>query len=821
MKPASLALAGAASLALCFAAQAEAAEGRYVLKTDHGVLEIDALREDVLRVRIARDVLPEDASFAVRPEQREAHVPMQVEEGADSIVLKTPRLQARLSRRDFHLTILDSEGKVLLDDAAPETTPLSYENKGFRLKKAMAPDAHYFGLGDKTGGLDRRGQAFANWNTDAFLFQDWSDPLYKSIPFVLQADERGRSLGLFLDNTWRTSFDFGRTERDRLVIGAEGGPIDYYILAGPDPRQVVEAYGWLTGVQPLAPRWSLGFQQSRWSYPTEAKAREIVSRLKADKIPSDVLYLDIDYQDRDRPFTVNKAAFPDLQRMVADFKAAGVHTILITDLHIAKADYPPYATGKAIDAFVKDPDGKDFVGPVWPGAALFPDFSRKTVRDWWGGLYADFVHMGVGGFWNDMNEPAVFLTRSKTMPLNVIHHIDQPGFAPRAASHLEMHNLVGMLNSQGTYEGLLKLDPDHRPFVLTRASFAGGQRYAATWTGDNTSSFAHINLSISQLSNLGLSGFAYAGDDIGGFAGHAPSPELLTRWIEIGAFNPIFRDHAEYHKPPQEVWAQGAEQEAIRRRFIEERYRLMPYIYSLAEENSRTGLPIMRPVFLDYPVVLSRIDADFGMGGSFLLGRDLLVAPSTTIESPQDYVVSLPGAGWYDYWSGLQLRPSSARNPSTDGPLSPHETIETPRLDRLPVFVRPGAIIPRQPLVQSTMEAPDGPLELHVYRGEDCRGSLYWDDGETFAYKRGEFLRQAFACDSAAGKLSFLIGAREGRFAPWWKTVRLVVHGWTEGEAKAALDSKALAAKYDAAAQTLTLDLPDTATAARVEIASR
>ena len=178
MKPASLALAGAAGLALCFAAQAEAMEGRYVLTTDRGVVEIDALREDVLRVRIARDVLPEDASFAVRPEQRAAHVPMQVEEGADSIVLKTPRLRARLSRRDFHLTILDSEGKVLLDDAAPETTPLSFENKGFRLKKAMVPDAHYFGLGDKTGGLDRRGQAFANWNTDAFLFQDWSDPLY-------------------------------------------------------------------------------------------------------------------------------------------------------------------------------------------------------------------------------------------------------------------------------------------------------------------------------------------------------------------------------------------------------------------------------------------------------------------------------------------------------------------------------------------------------------------------------------------------------------------------------------------------------------------
>ncbi len=332
--------------------------------------------------------------------------------------------------------------------------------------------------------------------------------------------------------------------------------------------------------------------------------RRIADRLRSERIPADVIWLDIDYQLKNRPFTVDPDRFPHFDQMIKDLRAQHIRTVVITDLHIAdlpNAGYKPYDEGIAGDHFVKNPDGSTYVGTVWPGKAVFPDFTRKASREWWGTLYSDFVGKGVAGFWNDMNEPAVFLVPSKTMPDDVQHRIDEPGFAPRTASHLEIHNVFGMQNTRGTYEGLLKLQPDSRPFVMTRASYAGGQRYAATWTGDNSSTWNHLRQTTPQLLNLGLSGFAMAGADVGGFAG-SPQPELLTRWLEVAAFHPIDRDHTAIGTNPQEPWENGtAEDLSLRRRYIEERYRLLPYLYTTAEEMSRTGLPIMRPLFLEFP----------------------------------------------------------------------------------------------------------------------------------------------------------------------------------------------------------------------------
>ncbi|MGZ3306757.1 MAG: glycoside hydrolase family 31 protein, partial [Asticcacaulis sp.] len=533
----------AASLIALMAGAAQARTlDRFVIDRAGIRLEVSALRADIVRIRAGRDSLPEDASWAVSQEVREHRVPLDVTEAAGVAQLRTSELVVKVNEQTLAVTVTDTAGRVVLADAPGQG--LSLETKGFRLRKAMPEDAHYFGLGDKAGPLDRRGEAFTLWNTDNFGFGVTGDPLYKSIPFVLGADESGHAFGLFVDDTWRTGFDFGTAERDALSITAEGGPVDYYVMDGPDPKAVEGQYAYLTGTASLTPLWALGFQQSHWSYMTQKEAQGIADHLRADRIPADALYLDIDYQDRTRPFTINTTAFPDLPGLVSRLKSQGMHLVLITDLHIAYAPdqgYAPYDSGAKAGLFVRKADGSTFIGPVWPGDAVFPDFSRTIARDWWGGLYADFVKMGVAGFWNDMNEPSVFKVRSKTMPLDNLHRIEEPGFTPRDATHAEMHNVYGMLNSRGTYEGVLKLDPDQRPFVLTRASYAGGQRYAATWTGDNSSSWAHLRLSTSMLNNLGLSGFAYSGDDIGGFAGDAPSAELLTRWIEIGAFNPIFR----------------------------------------------------------------------------------------------------------------------------------------------------------------------------------------------------------------------------------------------------------------------------------------
>ncbi len=766
------------------------------------IVEISAPRDDVIRVRAGRGRLPEDASWAVPPGVRTHRQTMALTQTGPTVQLRTAALIVRLNTATLELEIDDVAGHVVLADAPRRALVITPGAAGapdsIELRKQMPADAHYFGLGDKTGPLDRRGGAFTLWNTDASQFSESTDPLYKSIPFMLGVAETGGSVGVLFDNTWRSHFDFGKSERDTLLIGAEGGPVDYYVLAAADPKTVIETYAKLTGTAPLAPLWALGFQQSRYSYATESEARAIARRLRSDRIPADVLYLDIDYQDRNRPFTVSSQAFPDLPGFIADLGAMHLHTVLITDLHIARAPdehYAPYDSGAAQGVFLARPDGSTYVGKVWPGDSVFPDFSRASVREWWGGLYADFVRAGAAGFWNDMNEPALFDVRSKTMPLDTVHRIEEAGFEPREASHAEMHNVYGMLNSRATYEGLLKLAPDRRPFVLTRASYAGGQRYAATWIGDNTSTWNHLRLSIAMLNNLGLSGFAYAGDDIGGFSGPGPSPELLTRWIEIGAFNPIFRDHCEKGKTAQEPWVGGPIQEAIRRRYIEERYRLMPYLYALAEENSRTGLPLMRPVFLEFPQQLSRADGPGGNAGQFMLGPDLLVTPAPIGESPDPYLVSLPGSGWYDYWTGL--RQSLA------------EVTETPRLDRLPVWVRPGSIIPREPLVQSTAEMPRGNLQLWVYPGPDCVGHLYVDDGVSFAYRSGDYLRQSIRCRTEENVTIVEFDAREGRYQPWWHEIELTVHGVAGSPRRVVLGERTVASRFDAKTQTLHIRLPD------------
>ena len=776
-----------------FAASAEARTvDRYVVERDGVRMEITAPRADILRIRAGEHALPADESWAVSADVRARRVPFDMVEDGGKIVLRTSMLTATIDPASLALSVADRQGSVLLTDAPG--TPIAFTGGGFTLRKAMPADAHYFGLGDKTGSLDRRGGAFTFWNTDAFGFGPSTDPLYKTVPFLLGMDERGHDFGLFVDNHWRSELDLGKRERAAFSFTAEGGPVDYYVIAGSGPKDVLRGYAYLTGTPPLTPLWALGFQQSHWSYMTQAEAGGIANRLRADRIPADAIWLDIDYQDRNRPFTIDKKAFPDLPKLVRDLTAQKMHLIAITDLHIADAPgqgYAAYDSGIAADAFLRNPDGSHYVGPVWPGPSLFPDFSRHQARDWWGMRFRDLVGMGVAGFWNDMNEPAVFVPPTKTMPLDVVHRIDEPGFATRTATHAEMHNVYGMLNTRATYEGLLKLAPDRRPFVMTRASYAGGQRYAATWTGDNVSSWAHLNLSTTQLVSLGLSGFAYAGDDIGGFAGDAPSADLLTRWIEVGAFNPIFRDHYQKDKPAQEVWVHGPEHEAIRRRYIEERYRLMPYLYALADENSRTGLPIMRPVFLEYPGVLAKGDHLGATETQFMLGDALLIAPPPTGESPAAYKTPLPSAGWYDYWTGRRIEGA--------------EVAEMPRLDRLPVYVRPGTVLPRQPLVQSTAETPRGPLAIDVYPGADCHGGLYLDDGESFAYRRGAFLRQTVGCTSRA----IAFGPREGRFRPWWTTIAVTVHGWTGGVPVVKRDGRPVPASIDAATQTLTFELPD------------
>jgi alpha-glucosidase len=785
-----------------------------------GMVQIVALRDDIFRVRAsAGSSLPEDESWAVAAETRRSSVAATREDNADSVGFSTAGAHVSVARADLRLTVRDNSGRILFSEAAP----LRFDGASFRVSEAMPADEHYFGLGDKAGSLDRRGHAYTLWNTDAYRFQESTDPLYKAIPFFVTF-RAGRAAGLFLDNTWRSSFEFGKESESSYSFGAANGPIDYYILTGPAPRQVVEAYAWLTGKPPLPPRWMLGYQQSRFTYAPESRLMEIGTRLRADHIPADAIYLDIDFLDHNRPFTVDNGTFPDLQSDLAKLRAMNFHAVAITDLHIAKVPgYAPYDSGAAGDHFLHRPDGAVYVGSVWPGPSAFPEFTQSATRAWWGTLYKQFVGMGFDGFWNDMNEPSIFDSPTATISTDVLHKIEEPGMSPRTTTHAEIHNIYGMENSRATYEGLRKLAPNVRPFVLTRATYAGGQRYAATWTGDNSSTWNHLRMTTPMLESLGLSGFSFSGADVGGFAGSS-TPDLVTKWMEIAAFQPIDRDHSEKGTADQEPWVGGAEHENVRRRFIEGRYRLMPYLYTLADESARTGLPMLRPLFLDYPdAARDGHPIDLDNGAEFLLGHDLLVAPSPYPEDPSDYTVEFPTSGWYDFWTGARVPQPAPLNPPPNAPppaasLVPLFAQVHPTLDALPVYVRAGAIVPMQPLVQSTGETPSGPLTLRVYAGDDCRGSLYIDDGESFAYQSGKFLRMNFTCARTAQGITIGLSKHEGSFAPWWRDVRLEVYGFTPPRSVVRIDGRTAAAPIERGNNFIAVTVPDSASGTTIEL---
>ena len=723
------------------------------LTSGRAKVRITAFNDVTVRVRVApQGSFSKDFSWAVIATAQVP--PVNIVENKNEITMTAGKARVVVQKSPLLIRFADSAGNLLIADEP--SLPMAFDGSRVRVWKQMPADENYYGLGDKTGPMNRRNRAFNMWNSDVFGWSESTDPMYKDIPFFMGL-LKGRAWGVFFDNTYRSSFDFGKESPDYFSFGADGGELNYYLFAGPAPRDVVQQYTALVGRAPLPPLWSLGYQQSRYSYYPEARVREIASTLRKDRIPADVIYLDIDYQQDNAPFTINRELFPHFEQMITDLRTQGFRVVTITDLHIKKDPghgYAPYDSGVRDDVFAKNPDGSTFVGVVWPGQSVFPDFTLTRVRDWWGTLYKDFVNMGVAGFWNDMNEPALFERADKTMPLNVVSRLDDGS----ALNQRAIHNVYGMENVRATYDGLRKLKDDERPFVLTRAAYSGAQRYAATWTGDNSSTWNHLSMSTPMLLSLGLCGFNIAGDDIGGFAGSPPA-DLLTRWFEVGALNPIYRDHTAKGTLDQEPWVHGPQQEAIRRRYVELRYRLLPYIYTAVEESSRTGLPFMRPVFLDYP----QAENFYGNNRDFLFGSDLFVAPVTTeMVDPEE--VQLPPGDWYNFWTAQRL---SGKN----------KLVLQPALDELPLYVRAGAIIPVGPVVQNTSEIPSGSLELRVYPGDDCRGALYADDGHSFAYQRGELFRAHYSCQASAGLITITATTDKNSFQPWWKSANVTVFG--------------------------------------------
>jgi alpha-glucosidase len=685
---------------------------------------------------------------------------------------KTARLEIRVDKQDAAVSFHDLSGAAISEDVADQTGGAYVR----RVRKKLPADEHFYGLGEKTGPLDKRGQKLEMWTTDPLYpktnYTSTADPIYQSHPVVLGL-RGGKAYGIYLASTFRTHFDLGYTVGDELRLETEGGDLDYFFFYGPAVSRVVELYTSITGRTPLPPLWSLGYHQCRWSYYPESVVRQITSEFRKRKIPCDGFWLDIDYMDGFRSFTWDSTRFPDPKKLLSDLAQQGFKVTTIIDpgiKHDPNAGYKVHDDGVAGGHFVTLPDKSLFIGKVWPGDAVFPDFTRPATRAWWAGLVKSFVGSGLRGIWIDMNEPVTWDPAG--FPLDSVW--DGEG---TVTDHRETRNVFALLMARATREGLEQAMPDGRPFVLTRSGFAGVQRYSTVWTGDMQTSWDHLKMAPAMLMNLGLSGVAFAGTDVGGFSG-SPSPELYARWIQLGTVSTFFRTHVQEKTPPQEPWSFGSEVEAISKQHIELRYRLLPYVYSLMWDSSQTGAPALRPLLYEF-----QDDPEtYGRSHELLLGPHLLAAPVVNAGRTAR-ALYLPAGPWFDYWTEAVF--SGKQTASVDAPLS-----------RLPLLVRAGAIIPSTEPVQYVGEKQPTALYLDLYpvNGAKPRSfTLYRDDGETRAHEKGAYHKLALRLEATAGGATLDVDAPAGSYAPPEQHLRLRFHGVAKQPSRLEAGGKALA----------------------------
>ena len=741
-------------------------------------LKVEVISTDIIRFRYAlKNDFEADFSYARCPDFQPSETVSSLEEWKTEFKIKTGRVICRIKKKGMTVHLYDDEGRVLCEDT-----------EGFYLRESIlegtslikvtkkAPKGKlFFGLGDKGTRQNLRGKSFENWNTDSYGFDESTDPLYRSIPFYYALFE-GRAYGIFLDNSYRTFFNFDSKKKEVSNFATAGGEMNYYFIYGPSLMEVAEKYTDLTGKPKLPPLWALGFHQSKWSYYPETKVQEIADGFRERKIPCDVIYLDIDYMDEYRCFTWNNDHFPDPGQMISDLKKKGFKTIVMIDPGIkADPEYWVAKEGKEKDYFCRRGDGTLFRGPVWPSDCYFPDFTNPEVREWWATLYRGLISEdGVDAVWNDMNEPAVFEVNHKTFPDDVRHDYDG-----HPTNHSKAHNIYGLQMARATQKGLQDLLGKKRAFVLTRATFSGGQRFAAVWTGDNAASWQHLNLANMQCQRLSISGFSFVGSDIGGFIGK-PSGELFVRWLQMGVFQPFFRVHsmgdnldgaaevdkekiAEHiHEKPvteQEPWSFGEPYTKIAQETISLRYQLIPYLYTALWQSAIKGTPAIRPLsfFNQFDHNLLKREEEF------MLGDHLLIAP---IKKPKvtSRKVYLPEGQWFDF--------------NTCRPLEGGQTIKSKApLNQIPIFIRAGAVIALNPTMQYVGEKEIEELTLHVYY---CQGSLtsylYEDDGESTDYQYGHYSLKSFLIEGDRNEL-IIKQNKEGIFQTPYSNYRIFVHG--------------------------------------------
>jgi len=702
-----------------------------------------------VRISVSQQEVFDDFSFAVVSEPQ--NLTQSWEDTADLLRLSWDGFVLEIQKNPVRFRFLTPDGKVINeDDPAFGTAWLGPQMSAY---KVLQEGERFIGLGEKTGNLDRRGEGYTNWTTDYFAYPNEADMIYGAHPFYMGL-HNGLAYGIFLDNTYKTHFNFGASNDRFSSFTAEEGDLNYYFFAG-TPAEILKAYTDLTGRAPMPPKWSLGYQQCRYSYYPDHELLTVAKTFRDKQIPADVVYCDIHYMDKYKIFSWDQERFPDPKGMMDTLTDQGFHLVVIADPGIKKQEgYAPYEDGVKEDVFIKYPDGQPYSGEVWPGWCHFPDFSDERARRWWGDWFREYTKDGLEGFWNDMNEPATWGHRIPEL-LNM-------SFEGEGGSMRRGRNIYGMQMARATYDGVKKHLKGKRPFNLTRSSYAGIQRYSAVWTGDNIASDEHMLLGVRLVNSLGLTGIPYTGPDVGGFMGEA-GVDLFARWISIGAFTPFFRGHSMVNTRDTEPWTFGEEVEEISRNYISLRYRLMPYIYGAFYEATQNGLPVSRSLAIEHGTEAPVFDSAYQE--QFLCGPYILVAP---VESDQKFTkVYLPaGKDWYDLHSGEFH--TGGQEVYADSPNW-----------RLPLYIQAGAILPMQTLVQSLTEKPEPVLHLHVYAGGDGTNYTYYeDDGATYEHEGGAYYRRTIQLQGN----TLSLGAVEGSFATNFETVKVILHGFEQSE---------------------------------------
>ena len=713
-------------------------------ETDNGKFRVLVYNDHIIRISITREDHFEDFSYAViASPSSQSH---SITEHNDHLEIRTHAVVLTISKGPVRFAFKTLHNQIINED--DEAFGTSWNGEQVTTYKKLQQGERFVGLGEKTGGLDRRGSGYQNWNTDAFKYGSVTDPLYCSIPFYIGIHNH-LVYGIFFDNTYKSFFNFGASNNRFSSFSADRGEMDYYLIHSHSVAEIIREYTHLTGRMELPPLWSIGYQQCRYSYYPDKEVLSVAQTFRDKDIPADVIVLDIHYMDQYKIFTWSKKDFMDPKGLIEKLKELGFEVVVMCDPGIkVEAGYKTYDEGIRNHVFIKYPDGTNYTGQVWPGWCHFPDFTNPVTREWWKEQFKEYIDLGVEGFWNDMNEIA---TWGNMLPENV-----EMSFEGSKASMRKGRNIYGFQMARSTYEGTKELLKGKRPFNLTRSGYSGVQRYSAVWTGDNVSYDEHMLLGVRMVSSMGLGGIAFAGYDVGGFVGDA-NRRLFARWASIGTFSPFFRGHSMINSRDSEPWAYGEEVEQISRNYIKFRYQLLPYIYSLFHDASQTGLPVQRTLAIDYTHDYKIYDGQFY--NQYLFGPYYLVAP---VESEKEFVkVYLPHGDWYYLYNGQKYAGNS-------------EVVMECPLHKLPVFVKAGALVPMQPAKSST-KAPTDRLILHVYTGQNSSFLFYEDDGSTFAYKSGAFAKRLIQYD--AEKREVILSPVEGNYTSRLNTLKIVLHG--------------------------------------------